>query len=39
MLQMRLTEVSDLYDQIMSMMDDCPEALRLDWDSDTRSVA
>lgn len=39
MLQMRLTEVSDLYDQIMSIMEDCPEPLKLDLDSDNRSIA
>lgn len=39
MLQMRLTEISDLYDQIMAVMDDCPEELRLDLDNDNRSIA
>lgn len=39
MLQMRITEVNDLYEQIITLMDDCPEPLRLDWESDNRSVA
>jgi hypothetical protein len=39
MLQLRLTEVSDLYDQIVGFMDDCPEPLKLDWDNDNRSIA
>ena len=37
LLQMRLNEVDDLYDQAMGVMDGCAEPLRLDLESDTRS--
>lgn len=37
MLQMRLNEVDELLDRVMHLMDGCPEALRMDPESDTRS--
>jgi hypothetical protein len=38
MLQMRLNEVADLYERVQTLMHNCPEVLRLDVDSDTKSV-
>jgi hypothetical protein len=38
MLQMRLNEIADLYERVQTLMDDCPEALKLDTDSDNKSV-
>lgn len=38
MLQMRLNEIADLYERVQTLMDDCPEALRLDTESDTKSI-
>lgn len=38
MLTTRLNEVSELFGQIMGLMDDCPSPLRLDMDGDGRSV-
>jgi hypothetical protein len=37
LLQMRLNEVNDLYDQVMEVMDGCPDVLKLELESDTRS--
>lgn len=37
MLQMRLNEVDELLDRVMTLMDDCPEPLRMEPESDTRS--
>lgn len=37
LLQMRLNEVNDLYDQVVGVMDGCPEVLRLELESDARS--
>lgn len=38
MLQMRLNEIADLYERVQTLMDDCPDALKLDTDSDNKSV-
>lgn len=38
MLQMRLNEIADLYERVQTLMDDCPEALKLDNDSDNKSM-
>lgn len=38
MLQMRINEVNDLYDQVVGLMDDCPPELRLDQGDDPPSV-
>ena len=38
LLQMRLNEINELYDQVMGLMDDCPEPLRLNLDGDTKST-
>jgi hypothetical protein len=34
MLQMRLNEVEEIFDLVMTLMDDCPDALKLDPDGD-----
>jgi hypothetical protein len=38
MLQMRLNEIADLYERVQSLMHNCPEVLKLDVDSDSKSV-
>ena len=38
MLQMRINEVDDLFEQVMHLMDGCPQGLKLDLDMDNRSV-
>ena len=38
MLQMRLNEIADLYERVLSLMHNCPEVLKLDVDSDSKSV-
>jgi hypothetical protein len=38
MLRIRISEIGDLFDQVMGLMDDCPSALRLDFNSAARSV-
>lgn len=38
MLQMRLNEVADLYERVQTLMHNCPEVLKLDVDSDAKSV-
>jgi hypothetical protein len=38
MLQMRLNEVADLYERVQTLMHNCPEPLKLDIDSDAKSV-
>ncbi len=38
MLQMRVNEVNELFAQVMGLMEDCPPALRIDMDSDGKSL-
>jgi len=38
MLQMRLNEIADLYERVQSLMHNCPDVLKLDVDSDSKSV-
>nr|XP_019049127.1 hypothetical protein I302_02908 [Kwoniella bestiolae CBS 10118]OCF28057.1 hypothetical protein I302_02908 [Kwoniella bestiolae CBS 10118] len=38
LLQMRLNEVNDLYERTMTLMNNCPRPLRLDYRTGTRSV-
>lgn len=38
MLQMRLNEIADLYERVQTLMDDCPDVLKLDTDSDNKSI-
>jgi len=37
MLQMRIVEVNELYNEVMTLMDDCPSELRLHSTEDARS--
>lgn len=37
MLQMRINEVDELFDQVMGLMEDCPAVLRLDMENDVKS--
>jgi hypothetical protein len=38
MLQMRINEVNDLYDQVTGLMEDCPPELRLEQQDDPPSA-
>ncbi|WWC66444.1 uncharacterized protein I206_100346 [Kwoniella pini CBS 10737] len=38
MLQMRLNEVNELYEKTMTLMDNCPKSLRLEYRTGTKSV-
>jgi hypothetical protein len=35
---MRLNEIADLYERVQSLMHNCPDVLKLDVDSDSKSV-
>ncbi|ORY28647.1 fungal-specific transcription factor domain-domain-containing protein [Naematelia encephala] len=38
MLQMRINEVNELFEKIMRLMEDCPAALKLDLENDSKSI-
>jgi len=38
LLQMRINEINGLYDEVMSLMDDCPPELRLETSENAPSV-